>query len=44
VVLAVAHKEFKALGADGVRGFLKEGGVLYDIKHLLPADAVDGRL
>jgi UDP-N-acetyl-D-galactosamine dehydrogenase len=44
VVLAVAHKEFKALGADGVRGFLNEGGVLYDIKHLLPADAVDGRL
>jgi UDP-N-acetyl-D-galactosamine dehydrogenase len=44
VVLAVAHNEFKALGADGVRGFLKEGGVLYDIKHLLPADAVDGRL
>jgi UDP-N-acetyl-D-galactosamine dehydrogenase len=44
VVLAVAHREFKALGAAGVRGFLKEDGVLYDIKHLLPADAVDGRL
>ncbi len=44
VVLAVAHNEFKALGAAGVRGFLKADGVLYDIKHLLPADAVDGRL
>ncbi|MGD9388779.1 MAG: UDP binding domain-containing protein, partial [Gammaproteobacteria bacterium] len=44
VVMAVAHNEFKALGAAGVRGFLAEDGVLYDIKHILPADAVDGRL
>jgi len=44
VVIAVGHNEFKALGRSGIRGFLKEGGVLYDIKHLLPADAVDGRL
>jgi UDP-N-acetyl-D-galactosamine dehydrogenase len=44
VVLAVAHREFKALGAAGVRGFLNADGVLYDIKHLLPADTVDGRL
>jgi UDP-N-acetyl-D-galactosamine dehydrogenase len=42
--MAVAHNEFKALGAAGVRGFLAEDGVLYDIKHILPADAVDGRL
>ena len=44
VVIAVAHNEFKALGVTGVRRFLAEGGVLYDIKHLLPAGAADGRL
>ena len=44
VALAVAHNEFKALGAAGIRGFLQETGVLYDIKQLLPAEAVDGRL
>ena len=44
VVLAVAHKEFSELGAEGVRAFLGESGILYDIKQLLPADAVDGRL
>jgi UDP-N-acetyl-D-galactosamine dehydrogenase len=44
VVLAVAHHQFKALGAAGVRAFAKAGAVVYDIKHILPADAVDGRL
>ncbi len=44
VVLAVAHREFKAMGAEGIRAFLADPGVLYDIKHVLPADAVDGRL
>ncbi|HUG99617.1 MAG TPA: Vi polysaccharide biosynthesis UDP-N-acetylglucosamine C-6 dehydrogenase TviB [Gammaproteobacteria bacterium] len=44
VVLAVAHREFRELGAKGVRAFLADPGVLYDIKHLLPAEAVDGRL
>lgn len=44
VVLAVAHREFRALGAAGVRAFGAETSVVYDIKHILPADAVDGRL
>ncbi len=44
VVLAVAHKEFLALGAEGVRAFGKPGAVLYDIKSALPRDKVDGRL
>lgn len=44
VVLAVAHREFAALGSDGVRGFLKDGGVVYDIKHLLSKDQSEGRL
>jgi UDP-N-acetyl-D-glucosamine/UDP-N-acetyl-D-galactosamine dehydrogenase len=44
VVLAVAHNEFRALGAAGVRAFGTDAAVVYDIKHILPADAVDGRL
>jgi UDP-N-acetyl-D-galactosamine dehydrogenase len=44
VVLAVAHRQVGELGAAGIRAFARPGGVLYDVKHLLPASAVDGRL
>ena len=44
VVLAVAHDEFRSLGVAGVRAFGADPSVVYDIKYLLPADAVDGRL
>jgi UDP-N-acetyl-D-glucosamine/UDP-N-acetyl-D-galactosamine dehydrogenase len=44
VVMAVAHEQFRALGAAGVRAFGADPSVVYDIKHILPADAVDGRL
>jgi UDP-N-acetyl-D-galactosamine dehydrogenase len=40
----VAHREFRELGVEGVRALLKPAGVLYDVKGLLPKDAVDGRL
>ncbi|MGQ0835629.1 MAG: Vi polysaccharide biosynthesis UDP-N-acetylglucosamine C-6 dehydrogenase TviB [Gammaproteobacteria bacterium] len=43
-VVAVAHKEFRELGADGVRKLCRKNHVLYDIKHVFPAAAVDGRL
>jgi len=43
-VVAVAHKEFRELGADGVRKLCKKAHVLYDIKHVFPAAQVDGRL
>jgi UDP-N-acetyl-D-galactosamine dehydrogenase len=43
-VLAVAHREFRALGANGVRRLCRKTHVVYDIKHLFPAAAVDGRL
>ncbi len=43
-VVAVAHKEFRELGADGVRKLCKKSHVLYDIKHVFPASQVDGRL
>jgi len=44
VVLAVAHDQFRDMGAAGIRSFGKDAGVLYDVKHLLPVDDVDGRL
>jgi UDP-N-acetyl-D-galactosamine dehydrogenase len=44
VVIAVAHNEFRALGEKGIRAFGKKQSVLYDIKYVLPPEAVDGRL
>jgi len=44
VIIAVAHDEFRALGADGIRAFCKETSVLYDIKYVLTPDQVDDRL
>ena len=36
IVLAVAHRQFIALGADGVRAFGKPGAVLFDVKRAFP--------
>ena len=44
IVLAVAHDQFRELTADRIRKFGRRQSVLYDIKYLLPAEAVDGRL
>jgi UDP-N-acetyl-D-galactosamine dehydrogenase len=44
VVIAVAHDQFTDLGENGIREFGKETSVVYDIKYVLPADAVDDRL
>ena len=44
VLLAVAHRQFKAMGAKTIRSFGKARSVLFDIKCLLPKHAVDGRL
>ncbi len=44
VILAVGHDQFKQLGGQGVRALLKADGVVYDVKHVLPRDAVEGRL
>ena len=41
VILGVAHKEF--LQFD-VKGLVKEGGVIYDVKGVLPKNVIDGRL
>ena len=42
-VLAVAHDALRALGAS-VRERVRAGGIVYDIKGVLPRETVDGRL
>lgn len=44
ILLAVAHDEFKQMGAVKIHKLGKESHVLYDIKYLLDASDVDGRL
>lgn len=44
VIVAVAHDEFKNLGAERIRAFGKPDCVLFDIKHVLPREAVTARL
>jgi UDP-N-acetyl-D-galactosamine dehydrogenase len=43
-IVAVAHRQFRELGARGVRRLCKKNHVVYDIKHVFPAAATDGRL
>jgi UDP-N-acetyl-D-galactosamine dehydrogenase len=43
-VVAVAHGEFRELGAAGVHRLCKKNHVVYDIKHVFAAADVDGRL
>ncbi len=44
VILAVAHEQFVALGAEKIRALGKESHVLYDLKYVLPQTASDIRL
>ncbi len=44
IILAVAHDEFVAMGIETIRGFGRKGAVVFDVKHVFPADQVDGRL
>ncbi|WFM69988.1 Vi polysaccharide biosynthesis UDP-N-acetylglucosamine C-6 dehydrogenase TviB [Halomonas sp. CKK8] len=44
MILAVAHREFRELGVDGIRGWGKPEHVLYDLKYVLPKAQVDLRL
>ena len=44
ILLAVAHDEFKELSLEQIKYFGKDNHVLYDIKYLLKANEVDGRL
>lgn len=44
IILAVSHDQFKAMSADEIRALGKNDCVLFDVKHILPADKVDDRL
>ncbi len=44
VILAVAHQQFEVLGGEAIQALCQPTAVLFDIKHMLPATAVDGRL
>jgi UDP-N-acetyl-D-galactosamine dehydrogenase len=44
IIVAVSHHQFAEMGIDKIRALGKANHVLYDIKYLLPADKVDGRL
>jgi UDP-N-acetyl-D-galactosamine dehydrogenase len=44
IVLAVAHEQFVAMGAEQIRALGTVGHVLFDVKCALPKATVDGRL
>jgi UDP-N-acetyl-D-galactosamine dehydrogenase len=44
IIIAVGHREYHELGAAGIRALAKPNSVIYDVKYVLPAEAVDGRL
>ena len=44
IIIAVAHDQFKAMGATALRALGKPEHVLFDLKYVLPATASDLRL
>ena len=44
IIIAVAHNQFKKMGGARIRELGRENHVLYDVKHMLPADQTDLRL
>jgi UDP-N-acetyl-D-galactosamine dehydrogenase len=44
IVLAVAHHQFRELGAAGIRRFGKTDHILYDLKYVLEKEEADSRL
>ena len=44
IVLAVSHHQFVAMGAERIRALGKPGCILFDVKQVLPREAVDDRL
>ena len=44
IVLAVAHRQFKEMGAAAVRALGRPDGVLFDVKYAFSKDESDGRL
>ena len=44
IILAVAHNQFKSMDAQNIRAFGKASHILYDLKNVLPKEAVEIRL
>jgi len=44
IVLAVGHRQFRAMKPAAIRRFARRKHVIYDIKYLFKADQADGRL
>ena len=44
VLIAVGHKQFAESGSAGIRAYGKNESVIYDVKYVLPREAVDARL
>ncbi len=44
IIVCVGHDKFRAMGAEAIRALGKPGSVLFDVKHILPKEAVDARL
>jgi UDP-N-acetyl-D-glucosamine/UDP-N-acetyl-D-galactosamine dehydrogenase len=44
IILAVAHNEFKEMGAVGIRALAKSTSVIYDLKYVLSSQESDLRL
>ena len=44
VILTVSHKEFIDMGINGIKASCKEQHVIFDVKHILPVEEIDGRL
>jgi UDP-N-acetyl-D-galactosamine dehydrogenase len=44
IILCVGHNAFREMGAGAIRALGKPNHVLFDVKHILPKDAVDARL
>lgn len=44
IIVAVAHQQFREMGAEKIRMLGKSAHVLYDLKYILPASSSDIRL
>jgi UDP-N-acetyl-D-galactosamine dehydrogenase len=44
VIFAVAHKEFKALSMDDIKGLMKIEHIIYDLKYMIDPELADIRL
>jgi UDP-N-acetyl-D-galactosamine dehydrogenase len=44
VLACVGHDQIKAMSVKELKSLCKDNHVIYDVKHIFPKDAVDGRL